>query len=171
MTFTSHGHYIPGTPVTNDPPENRARCGGVRICLKCKNEAVEMIMKNLKELTETAQYADGGHDYVGVDSESKSAPQPFSVSDAARRSVYKFINDEASNSEYSKFVKDHYASIKLDDIYVVWSCFILGCWKALVSTNRNDSMYYEVTYNVEANDIYVDAYQKIKNVAYAPNEI
>ena len=34
-----------------------------------------------------------------------------------------------------------------DDVYIVWSCKTLQNWKAMVSTNISDGMYYEVTHN------------------------
>lgn len=48
-------------------------------------------------------------------------------------------------------------------VYVVWSCFILGNQKALLSTVLSDGMYYEVTYNAAKNEIYLDAYKKWEN--------
>ena len=51
------------------------------------------------------------------------------------------------------------------ETYVVWNCYILGYQKALISTTLPDKMYYEVTYNAEKNEIYLDAYVKIHNRA------
>lgn len=53
--------------------------------------------------------------------------------------------------------------LTLDDIYVVWFCKTLQNWKALVSTTVSDGMYYEVTYNGDTNEIYVDVYKKWEN--------
>ena len=47
-----------------------------------------------------------------------------------------------------------------DDVYVVWFCYILGGWKALVSTPVKDGRYYEVTHNHEKNENYVDIYKQ-----------
>ena len=58
------------------------------------------------------------------------------------------------------------ANLKIDDIYVVWFCYILGGWKSLVSTNEPDGMYYEVTYNVDKDETYFDAYKKVENRQY-----
>lgn len=49
------------------------------------------------------------------------------------------------------------------DVYVVWSCKILKNNKALLSTTLPDGMYYEVTYNGDAGEIYLDAYKKFEN--------
>lgn len=53
-----------------------------------------------------------------------------------------------------------------DDIYCVWWCYILGGWKALISTSIPDGMYYEVTYNHSKDEIYLDAYKREKNIQY-----
>jgi uncharacterized protein (UPF0179 family) len=54
--------------------------------------------------------------------------------------------------------------------YVVWFAYILGGWKALVSTTIADGQYYEVTYNKEADEHYVDTYLKIVNTKYTNKE-
>lgn len=56
--------------------------------------------------------------------------------------------------------------VKLDieDVYIVWFCNTLQNWKALVSTNAKDDCYYEVTYNGDKKETYVDAYHKHVNV-------
>jgi len=46
------------------------------------------------------------------------------------------------------------------DIYVVWSCKTLQNNKALLSTNISDGMYYEITFNGDKNELYLDAYKK-----------
>lgn len=47
--------------------------------------------------------------------------------------------------------------------YMVWFCFILGGWKALVSSTEADGRYYEVTYNKTKGETYVDTYTKTHN--------
>ena len=53
--------------------------------------------------------------------------------------------------------------IALDDVFIVWSCKTLQNNKALLSTKLFDGMYYEVTYNGDKKEIYVDAYKKFEN--------
>lgn len=60
---------------------------------------------------------------------------------------------------------DQYMISSTDDVYVVWFCYVLGGWKALVSTTVVDGMYYEVTYNKEKKETYLDVYKKWDNVA------
>lgn len=50
-----------------------------------------------------------------------------------------------------------------DDLYVVWFCKTLQNWKALVSGVHIEE-YIEVTYNGDKQEVYVDVYQKAKNV-------
>ena len=50
------------------------------------------------------------------------------------------------------------------DVYIVWFCYILGGWKALVSTSLPDGMYYEVTHSAVKKETYIDAYKKFHNV-------
>jgi hypothetical protein len=48
-------------------------------------------------------------------------------------------------------------------IYVVSFTYILGGWKAMVSTSEANGHYYEVTYNVAKRETYVDRYSKDYN--------
>lgn len=69
-------------------------------------------------------------------------------------------------------VTDHVPEIDPDkDIYVVWFCKTLQNWKALLSTNIPDGMYYEVTYDGDKRQAYLDAYKKFQNVTYTDDEI
>ena len=47
--------------------------------------------------------------------------------------------------------------------YVVWFSKTLQHWKALVCTSLPDEMYYEVTYDGNKKEAYVDAYLKVGN--------
>lgn len=51
-----------------------------------------------------------------------------------------------------------------NDVFVVWLCKTLQNSKALVSTTLPDGMYYELTYNGDKRELYLDAYKKWKNV-------
>ena len=51
-----------------------------------------------------------------------------------------------------------------DETFIVWFCKTLRNWKALISTTVSDGMYYEVTYNGDKDEIYLDAYKKWENV-------
>lgn len=53
--------------------------------------------------------------------------------------------------------------ITADDVYIVWLCKTLQNHKALLSTNVSDGMYYELTYNGDKKELYLDAYKKWEN--------
>lgn len=55
------------------------------------------------------------------------------------------------------------------DSYVVWSCKTLQNHKALLSTTLLDGMYYEVIYNGDKQEAYLDAYKKLYNAIMVPN--
>lgn len=52
------------------------------------------------------------------------------------------------------------------DVYVVWLAKTLQNSKALLSTTLSDGMYYELTYNGDKKQVYLDAYKKWENVEY-----
>lgn len=66
----------------------------------------------------------------------------------------------------SRVDKTDNKQITVDDVYVVWFCKTLQNWKALLSTNVSDGMYYEVTYNGDKKETYLDAYKKWENVRF-----
>lgn len=49
------------------------------------------------------------------------------------------------------------------DVYIVWKCKILQNWKYLLSSSLYDGMYYELTYNGDKEEWYLDAYKKFEN--------
>ena len=53
--------------------------------------------------------------------------------------------------------------IDLENVFVVWFSKTLQNFKALVSTTVSDGMYYEITYNGDKNELYLDAYKKWEN--------
>lgn len=48
-------------------------------------------------------------------------------------------------------------------VYTVWKAKALQNWKYLVSSTLYDGMYYELTYNGDRNEWYLDAYKKFEN--------
>jgi len=50
------------------------------------------------------------------------------------------------------------------EIFTVWKCKILQNWKYLLSSTLPDGMYYELTYNGDKKEWYLDAYKKFENV-------
>jgi Family of unknown function (DUF6275) len=59
-------------------------------------------------------------------------------------------------------------SVSPDDIYTVWFCKTLQNWKALLSTDVvNTGIYFEVTFNGDKNELYLDHYKKVFNGVYS----
>lgn len=57
-----------------------------------------------------------------------------------------------------------------DNVFIVWSCKTLQNNKALLSTTLFDGMYYELTYNGDKKEVYLDAYKKFENKAIKVEE-
>lgn len=144
MTYTSHGHHIPFTFLDDSRPERVHRCGGVRMCPVCTVEAAQYV----PALVEVAK---------------KKYNRPRSDVDfllMARDVVFDYVKEHLEKTDtYVTFVKD--------DVYIVWFSKTLQNWKALVSTNLPDGMYYEVTHNGDKGETYLDAYKKFHNVTIA----
>lgn len=49
------------------------------------------------------------------------------------------------------------------EVYTVWKVKVLQNWKYLLSTTLFDGMYYELTYNGDKKEWYLDAYKKFEN--------
>lgn len=49
------------------------------------------------------------------------------------------------------------------DVYIVWKCKTLQNWKYLLASTLPDGMYYEMTFNGDKNEWYLDAYRKVEN--------
>ncbi len=48
------------------------------------------------------------------------------------------------------------------EIYFVTCTFVLGSIKGMFSTSIQDGKYYEVTYNNDTHEMYVDMYVKVR---------
>ena len=73
----------------------------------------------------------------------------------ARKIVLDYANEHIDKTDN--------VQITLDNVFIVWFCKTLQNWKALVSTTLPDGMYYEVTYNGDKKEAYLDAYKKFEN--------
>ena len=75
--------------------------------------------------------------------------------DICKKQIVKYVNDHLDKTDKK--------TITEEDVFVVWSCKALQNNKALLSTTVSDGMYYELTYNGDKNELYLDAYKKWEN--------
>lgn len=139
MAYTSHGHPIPGSPTERKPALRVARCGGVTHCPKCRAEADEF------------------HVLYDVSVIVREPNIPMNVPDDFPTKAKRILIDYIDSQYSTGFEKPAF------EVYVVWFVKVLQHWKALVSTDRPDGKYYELTYNGDKRETYVDEYTKSKN--------
>ena len=73
--------------------------------------------------------------------------------------------------DVAKYIVDKYIVEHLDvtdrvpefEVYIVWKCKALQNWKYLLASSLFDGMYYELTYNGDKEEWYLDAYKKFEN--------
>lgn len=75
----------------------------------------------------------------------------------SKKAIVDYFNSELNSCDSEKTISE-------DDVYVVWLVKVLQNNKGLFSTHVPDGMYYEVTYNGDTNQIYLDAYKRWKNI-------
>lgn len=76
------------------------------------------------------------------------------------------MDDKAINI-VNNYIANHLNQINTDinfEVYIVWKCKTLQNWKWMVSSTLSDGMYYEVTYNGDKKEFYLDVYKKVENV-------
>ena len=83
----------------------------------------------------------------------------YSMDDVAISAVQRYIRtvliprDPAFYAAYPKIT-----------VYIVWKAKVLQNWKYLISTDVPDNYYYELTFNGDKNEWYLDAYARTTNV-------
>lgn len=74
--------------------------------------------------------------------------------------------DNVALSIVKKYILDHLD--KSDpapkfEVYTVWKAKALQNWKYLISSTLYDGMYYELTFNGDRREWYLDVYKKFEN--------
>lgn len=77
------------------------------------------------------------------------------ITDKAKKIVVDYFNGQVEKTDNIKITEDQ--------VYIVWFSKTLQNWKAMLSTTVSDGMYYEVTYNGDKQEVYLDAYKKWEN--------
>lgn len=72
-----------------------------------------------------------------------------------KQTVAQYANEHMDKTDGRKITED--------DVFIVWMCKTLQNSKAMVSTTLYDGMYYELTYNGDKKQLYMDAYKKWEN--------
>ena len=73
----------------------------------------------------------------------------------------KFLNNAII--EVKKIYEENNIDISNANFYIVWYCKTLQNAKALIISDVEDEKYYEVTYNGNSKEMYVDEYIKSLN--------
>lgn len=50
------------------------------------------------------------------------------------------------------------------NVFITWKAKVLQNAKYLLCTNLKDNKYYEITFNGDKNELYIDEYDKINNI-------
>lgn len=74
------------------------------------------------------------------------------MDEKAIRIVYNYISEHVDAKKTKKY-----------EVFVVWKVKALQNWKWLISSTLADGMYYEITYNGDIKEFYLDAYKKFEN--------
>ena len=72
-----------------------------------------------------------------------------------KKVVVEYFNNRVEKTDNKQITEE--------DVFIVWLCKTLQNHKALVSTTISDGMYYELTYNGDKQELYLDAYKKWEN--------
>ena len=73
-----------------------------------------------------------------------------------KKTVADYVNNHMDKTDAKQ--------IDESEVFIVWMCKALQNNKALASTTLFDGMYYELTYNGDKKELYLDAYKKWQNM-------
>lgn len=74
-----------------------------------------------------------------------------SIENLAKARIVKYTNSKQSDSN------NH---VTVDDVFTVWKAKTIQNWKYIMGTTAPDNLLFEVTYNGDRDEIYVDCYKQ-----------
>lgn len=77
----------------------------------------------------------------------------------------------AKNAVMDVIKKNHNEDFVISDLSFVWFARILGYMKAIVIDNGQNTRLFEVTYNLNKDEMYVDEYDKQTNTVFTADMI
>ena len=98
---------------------------------------------------------------MGLTSSHDSENDPDQYLTKAKDIVRNYVDAYLQNNPEHRMEMPHF------EVYVVWFSKVLKNWKAVLSTSLPDGRIYEVTYNGEKAEAYLDSYMKVQNAVFA----
>lgn len=74
--------------------------------------------------------------------------------------------DDTAIMIVTQYIEEHLDksdTVPFYEVFTVWKAKVLQNWKYLLSSTLFDGMYYELTFNGDKNEWYLDAYKKFEN--------
>lgn len=98
---------------------------------------------------------------MGLTSSHDSENDPDQFLTKAKEIVAKYVDAYLRANPENQLVMPGY------QVYIITFSKTLKNWKALLSTSLPDGRIYEVTYNGDKAEAYLDAYMKVQNATFA----
>lgn len=73
---------------------------------------------------------------------------------------------ELAQEKVIEYFKSKGVKVAKQEVFIVWLSKVLQNNKALLSTTLPDEHYFEVTFNGDKNELYVDVYDKEENLSF-----
>ena len=101
-----------------------------------------------------------------MDNQEVKVRTPFSLS--KQYNVGRTMGNQEFETRATSIVRNWYNThvpMAPTEIYVVWMVKVLRNNKAMISSNLSDGRYFEVTWDGERENFYLDVYSKVENQA------